>query len=400
MSKLVFQDLSFEEKENKIIVTFLKIFTAEIGKEDLSQLGDFKIKENSIEFQETSETKANRKFNQILAKAFQNLTNKITKKKTIYIHQNSNIPLIGNNAFGIIDRDTNILELRIITGCNLNCIYCSVDQDQRPVDFVVEKDYLINEIKRLITKKKVNNIECHIGTQGEPLFYAPLEDLIKDLSKIKEIKRIALDTNGTLLTEKKVDELISAGLTRFCFSINAVDKDLAKEIAGTEYNPKHILKILKHISKKKVELILTPVWIPTINDKEIPKLIELSKELKCNIGIQNFLNYQFGKNPVKQMPWEEFINKMKLLEKEHNVHLLFDFKKDFDIVQTSRLEKPFKKGNIIKARIVCPGRLKNSMIAAENNRNITIPSCKMPVNTAIKLRITRSKHNIFFGVII
>ena len=400
MSKLVFQDLSFEEKDSKIIVTFLKIFTAEINKSDMSQLGDFKIRENSIEFQETSEAKANRKFNFLLANAFQNLTNKITKKKTIYIHQNSGIPLIGNNAFGIIDRDTNILELRIITGCNLNCIYCSVDQDQRPVDFVVEKDYLINEIKKIVKRKNINSIECHIGTQGEPLFYAPLTDLIKDLSKIKQIKRIALDTNGTLLTEKKVDELVNSGLTRFCFSINAVNKDLSKKIAGTEYNIKHILTLLSHISKKKVELILTPVWIPGINDKEIPKLIQLSKQLNCKIGIQNFLNYDFGKNPVKQMPWEEFIEKMKSLEKEYNVHLLFDFKKDFDIIPTSHLEKPFKKGNIVKAMIVCPGRLKGSMIAAANNRNITIPNCKMPFNTTIKLRITRSKHNIFFGIVL
>ena len=135
------------------------------------------------------------------------LKNKITNKKTIYIHQNSGIPLIGNNAFGLIDRNTSIIEVRCITGCNLDCIHCSVDQDKRPVDFVVEKDYLVQEFKELVKHKGINEIEAHIGTQGEPLLYSPLADLITDLSVIPEVSVIALDTNGTLLTKKNPSTL-------------------------------------------------------------------------------------------------------------------------------------------------------------------------------------------------
>ena len=248
--------------------------------------------------------------------------------------------------------------------------------------------------------KKIDNIEAHIGTQGEPLLYAPLADLIEDLSAIPEVSTIALDTNGTLLTKTKVDELIDAGLTRFCFSINALDKELAEKIANTAYNLKHILEIIEYISKKDVELIITPVWVPGINDKEIPKVIELSKKLKCKIGIQNFLNYQFGKNPAEQMSWEEFIEKMKKFEKEFDVHLLFDFKKDFKIRETKKLPKPFKKGDIIKAKIVSSGRLKNEMLAVANNRTISIYDSDAKINSIVKLKITREKHNIFAAAVI
>ena len=325
------------------------------------------------------------------------MKNRLTKKPAVYVRQLSEIPLIGNNAFGLIDRNTSIIEVRVGTGCNLNCIYCSVNQDLRPTDFIVEKEYLVDKFKKLVAFKQINDIEAHIGTQGEPLLYSKLPELIKDISEIQEVSVIALDTNGTLLTKKLVDKLVDSGLTRFCFSINALDPKLAEKIAGCDYNSKKILEILNHIAKKDCQLILTPVWVPGINDKEIPKLIELSKKLKCDIGIQNFLNYRYGKNPAKQMLWPEFIEKMKKLEQEHDAHLLFDFKEDFNVRPTKSLPKPFRKGVKIKAKIVCSGRLKNEMIAVADNRTITIPNCYEQPNKTIKLRITREKHNIFYG---
>lgn len=400
MATLTFKNLSFEEKDNKIRINFLRLFYFDSEKDDLEKISRFKINNNSITFFDISEQKANRKFNFLLEKGFQDLKNKLTGKKTAYIHQNSGIPLIGNNAFGLIDRNTSIIEIRPATSCNLNCVYCSVNQDIRPIDFVVEEDYLVNEFKKLVDFKEINNIEAHIGMQGEPVLYEPLPELIKDLSSLPEVSTIALDTNGTLLTKTKVDELINAGLTRFCFSINALSQDLAEKIAGGPYDLKHILEILEYISKKNIQLILTPVWIPGINDKEIPKLIELSKKLKCSIGIQNFLNYRFGKNPVKQMSWDLFIKKMMALERKYNAHLLFDFKKDFNVRPTKPLPKPFRKEDKIKAKIVLPGRLKNEMIAVAGNRAITIPDCLQPINKIVKLKVTRSKHNIFYAQII
>ena len=246
----------------------------------------------------------------------------------------------------------------------------------------------------------MKDLEAHIGTQGEPLLYAPLADLIKGLASIPEVSTIALDTNGTLLTKSKVDELVDAGLTRFCFSINALDEESAKKIANKPYNIKHILEILEYISKKDVQLILTPVWVPGINDDEIPKLIELSKKLKADIGIQNFLNYKFGRNPAKQMSWEEFIEKMKILEKEHNAHLLLNFKEDFNIRESTPLPKPFRKNEIIKTKIALPGRLNREMLAIEKDRIISIQNCKLPIGAVAKIKIVRTKHNIFSAVLI
>lgn len=400
MAELSFKTLSFKQEGNKIRVSFLKIFYFYLDNNLLDKIGKFKAKGNSIIFQGISEKRAERRFNSLLAKGFRDLKNTISGKRTIYVHKNSGIPLIGSNSFGLIDRNTSIIDLRPITSCNLNCIFCSIDaglSSKNQVDFVVEREYLVEEFKKLVDFKECN-VEVHLGTQGEPLLYAEIVELIKDLSSIKKVKTISMDTNGTLLTEELVDKLAEAGLTRINLSLNAMDKNLARKLAGCDYNVEKIKKIASYAAKK-IELAIAPVLVPGFNDDEMKKLIEFAKKLKSNrrgyfIGIQNFLNYRFGRNPCKQLSWDKFYLMMKDLEKKTNTKLILG-PEDFNIQKTKKLPKPFKKGQIIKAEILCPGRLKNEMLVAASNRVISVPNCFK--KGIVKIRITRTKHNIFMG---
>ena len=44
--------------------------------------------------------------------------------KIIYVDKNSDIPLFGIDFIGIIDRGTNVIEIKPLTLCNLECKYC------------------------------------------------------------------------------------------------------------------------------------------------------------------------------------------------------------------------------------------------------------------------------------
>ncbi|MBD3248901.1 radical SAM protein [Candidatus Woesearchaeota archaeon] len=397
MAELEFDNLKFEKKEDSIRVNFLRLFYFDMPIEELKRefrkAGSIEAKDNNLYLENISQNKAERKFNTILSKNFSKLKNKLTGNKTIYIHQNSNIPLIGHIAFGIVDRNTSLIEIKPITSCNLDCIYCSVDQSKRPVDFVIEEEYLIKEFRKLVGYKGIDCIEAHIGTQGEPFLYDDMLKLIQDLKAIPQVKTISIDTNGTLLNKEKIDKLADAGLTRFNLSIDALSPELAEKMAGTGYDISNIKKIASYISRK-AELMITPLWVPGINDKEIPKLIEFARSLGCRIGIQNFLNYKFGKNPAKQMEWGDFYSKIKELEKKHGTRLILD-EKDFNIIKTKPLPKPFKRNQFIEAEIVLPGRLKDEKLAVKDNRIISVPNCRLPLHKKAKLKIKRTKHNIF-----
>ena len=216
----------------------------------------------------------------------------------------------------MIDRGTNIIEVKPITSCNISCIFCSVDEgpySRRKADFVVEKDYLVDEFRKIVEFKGSNNIDAHINAQGEPTLYADMVELVRDIMSVKGVKRSSIDTNGTLLTKQLIDELAGAGLTRINLSLNALDPEKAQKLAGYPYNLNKVLEIAKYIPTK-MDLIIAPVWVPGYNDDEMPKLAKFAQEIGAGkncppIGIQNLLNYRFGRNPVDSVSMEDSIKK-------------------------------------------------------------------------------------------
>lgn len=402
MAELAFKDLSFEEKDGKVRVNFLKIFSFDIERDMLNAIGKFKISPNKIEFPDINDKRAQRKFNILLSKGFAQLKNSINHKKTRYIHKNSGIPLIGTAYFGIIDRGTNLIEVRPITSCNLNCIFCSVDEgisSRKEADFVVEKDYLVQEFQKLVEFKQEDYIDAHINAQGEPLLYANIVELVADIAKIPQVKSISIDTNGTLLNKQIVDELAKAGLTRINLSLHALEPKIANKMAGTAYNLNKVMELAEYIPKK-MDLIIAPVWLPGYNDDELVKLARFANKIGAGkncppIGIQSFLNYQFGRNPVKAVDIDVFYKKLQDLEQKHGVKLICD-EADFKIKKSKEMPKPFKKGDIVKAELVCHGRLHNEMLSVAENRVISVPNCYKQEGF-VKLKIKRTKHNIFLG---
>jgi uncharacterized Fe-S cluster-containing radical SAM superfamily enzyme len=405
-STLEFEDIGFEDAGELIRVNFLKNYYFEVGKSELLDIAPFRIsgkKSSSIIF-ETNEKRARNKLNLVMLRGFASLKNRFTGRKTVYITRESGIPLLGNNSFGLVDRNTSLIEVKPVTGCNLSCVFCSVDEGPTgrwATDFIVEPGYLIEEFRKLAEYKcqgegenRCSELEAHIGTNGEPLLYPKIIELVEGISSIEGVKRISFDTNGTLLTKKLIDELKDAGLTKIHLSLNAMDRKVAEKLAGCPYNLEHVLEMARYASKR-LGLLIAPIWVPGINDDEMPKLIGFAKELGVRIAIQNFLSYKYGRNPAKQMDWERFGQKMGQLEKEHGVKLLFS-EADFSIVKTRQLEKPFRKGQVIRAEVVCDGRLKGEKIAVAGERNISVERCDR--KGSIKVRLTRDKHNIFFGV--
>ena len=127
MAELEFEDLAFEEKEGKVRIYFMNLFYTDMDKGLIEKISPYRIERKKIVFSKANEAKARRRFNQLLSVSFQSLKNKIVNKRSFYIHKYSGIPLMGTNYFGIIDRGTNLIEIKPITSCNLGCIFCSVD---------------------------------------------------------------------------------------------------------------------------------------------------------------------------------------------------------------------------------------------------------------------------------
>jgi uncharacterized protein len=398
MTKLSFETLKFYDKGEYIRVNFLRNYELRLNKVDLERIGPVSVDEkevNSINFEDVSESKAEKKFMFLLTNGFKDLINIYTNKKTTYIHRNSGIPLIGTRFIGIHDRGSTLLEIKPLTGCNANCVFCSVDEgkdSKKSYDFVVEKDYLVEETAKLLKFKGKEGIHIYINPHGEPLLYYDIVELIRDLKKIEFVDEITIITNGMLLTKELIDELAKAGLSTLNISISGYEIDKAKELMSTKaYDIDKIKEILKY-AKDKIKVIITPVWIDGLNDKEIEKLIQFAKEDGLEIQIQKFCYNKGGRNPSKGIEWDDFFEKLKVLEEKYKIKLIQD---TFKLDKTKEYSCPFKKDEVIKAEVISFGRYKTEKIAVAEGRCILVQDCFK--NGKIKLKISHIKDNIIIG---
>jgi uncharacterized Fe-S cluster-containing radical SAM superfamily enzyme len=325
------------------------------------------------------------------------------------ITRESRIPLIGSLYFGIIDRGTSLLQVRPSCGCNLNCPFCSVDagpeSTTRAASYEVEMEYLLDAVRE-IARFKGQGVECHIDSPGEPMMYPYLPELIAGLRQIDEVSVISLQTNGTLLTGERIAALETAGLDRINLSIHALDPKIAQRLAGiSSYDINTIIKAAQAVARSAIDLLIAPVYIPGINDEEIPKLIRFAQETGAGkrfppLGIQKFEHYRYGRSPkgIKAQSWWQFFNRsIKPWEKEFGIPLRLDPARDFGTVRRPFIPLVFSKGEKVTVEIRAPGWIHGEKLGVARNRVVSVFNCEKE-SGQVRVKIVATKHNIYVGM--
>ena len=314
----------------------------------------------------------------------------------VKINRESGIPLVGAIQFGIIDRGSNLLQIRPTTVCNLRCPFCSTKAGEHDVEFEVEVDYLLDWINE-IAEYKGKDLIAFVESVGEVLTYPKVLELIKGIKKIKEFKEIVLMTNGVLLTKEKIKKLKQGGVDKINLSIHSLDFRRAEELAGCKYNLLHIIDMAEEIVKQKIELVLTPVYILGF-EKDMEDLILLSKKLNCEIGIQKYEVHKTGRKlkRIKEMNYYKFYNKLREWEKKFNVKLVLG-SKYFGIEKSKKLPVMFKKGDKVDIEIKQKGWWKGQYLGVKGNRVITVIGENLRINSIIGAKIIENKHNLYIA---
>ena len=394
---LEFEDISFSQSESRIRVRLYRNFYFDMEGEALKRLGNPAVIDGSIEVENP------RRLDMLLDSGFNEMRNSISGNFAKFISRRSGIPLIGSGSFGIVDRNSSLIEVKPITGCNLNCIFCSVDEGpstRKIFDYVVDYSYIVEELAQLLEFKKCR-AQVYINAHGEPTLYSPLPKLVKGIAGLG-VDKIIMNTNGLFLHDKLLQELAEAGLSRINLSLNAVTPEMARKLSGTRFYNVELVKQAAFRIAEHMELLIAPVLLPGINDSEMPEIVRFAKSVsqqsKKNVmvGIQNFLNYERGRNPVKALGMQEFYARLRAIGKETGVNLMLDTG-DFGIEPTEKLPKPFRKGQIVEAAIVCNGRYPSERLAVAGNRNILVRGCMKKEGSIVRLKLLRDKHNIFLG---
>ena len=324
------------------------------------------------------------------------------------------VPLVGHIAFGIIDRGTNVLQVRPSTLCPHSCIFCSVDAGPRSrwraTEYLVDSRWLLRWISD-IASLKGGGVEVLLDGVGEPLSHPGILEIIRGASSLPSVRTVALETHGGFLSKKLLEELCKAGLSRINLSIDTLDPQKARRLAGIAwYDVRRIASLVEWAFENTcLDFVLTPVVIPGINEDDMVDLIEWAKSVgfgskigwPTGVLIQKYEAHRYGRRPagIKEWTWSRFYEWLRRLEERTGYKLIVSMR-ELGMRIAPRLPKPYRVGDIVITRILGPGWLKGELLAVDlrMERIITVIDAP-PVNPGkrLRVRIIRDKDNIYLA---
>jgi len=159
--------------------------------------------------------------------------------------------------------------------CNLDCITCFRHGWDQPMGRMSEETFE-NIIQGLNQLDPIPDV--YFGGIGEPLFHPKT---IEWVARVKELGvKVELITNGTILNEKKAEQLIDAGLDLLWVSIDGAtpesfaDVRMGAELPMVLENLKRLFKMRKggHFPKPEIGVAFVAM---KRNIQDLPKIIKM-----------------------------------------------------------------------------------------------------------------------------
>jgi len=214
--------------------------------------------------------------------------------------------------------------------CSLNCIYCECGATTHLTserNEYVPTHIVLDELDDFLSNKPHLDYITFSGS-GEPTLHSRLGDVVAHLKRFHGHYRIALLTNGTLFSQKKLlDEVKEIDL--IIPSLDAVSEDVFQKInrPAKELSSNDLINGLIDLRKSFTGNIWLEVFIvPGINDSEseILKFNEVIKQIKPDKVQLNTLDRPATESWVQASSLEEIKSIASKLE--GNVEIIARFK--------------------------------------------------------------------------
>jgi len=167
------------------------------------------------------------------------------------------------------------LRISITDRCNLRCQYCLPEELLGPGFAFSPREEVLTyeEINRVVDAFLPLGIRKVRITGGEPLLRRDVGDLVRLLRKTGPNLDLAITTNGLRLDEH-LDSLQEAGLDRLNVSLDAIDPQIARKIAGRPLDPEKIWAAVVRAQAMSFRLKLNTVIKKGVNECQVLPLAE------------------------------------------------------------------------------------------------------------------------------
>ncbi|TQS36625.1 hypothetical protein Golomagni_02918 [Golovinomyces magnicellulatus] len=213
------------------------------------------------------------------------------------------------------ERRHNYLRISLTERCNLRCLYCMPEEgvplSPPPTQLTSTEIYLLSYI---FVSQGVTKIRL---TGGEPTIREDILSLVNRLGSLRPhgLQELCLTTNGISL-HRKLDSLVSAGLTGINISLDTLDPlqfQIITRRNGLEAVQRSIARVIeiKNLGAS-IRLKINCVVIRGINDLEIISFVDLGRENDLEVRFIEYMPFDGNKwNRNRMFSFKEILDVIK-----------------------------------------------------------------------------------------
>ena len=180
--------------------------------------------------------------------------------------------------------------------CNASCKMCPHSNMTRSLLTMSDKVFhtILEELKNIDLKSTI----IFLHKEGEPLLDNKIVERINLIGTLTNCKEIAINTNASLLSEVKANELLKSKVNTIYISLDGFSKDSYEHLRkGLKYdvvfqNVKHLFELKRKLNSNK-RIILQMIKYSE-NQHEVDSYIEFWQQYDCEIFIKEMHSYLDG----------------------------------------------------------------------------------------------------------
>ncbi len=224
------------------------------------------------------------------------------------------------------------IDIELASICDLACPHCSREYIVTP-DKIMDFD-LYKKIIDEISEMSVPSIK--LNWRGEPLLHPNISKCI-DYAKRKGILEVIINTNATMLTKKKSEELIDSGLDYMIYSFDGGTKKTYEKMRPGRFKKNQYENIVKNIIdfnevrfKKKAKFPITKIQMIMTSDtrNEIDEFYKTFENIVDDVTVTQYNERGGGLNDLDENIKTKLIKYFKDKNLSPNTSYMVDIDKN------------------------------------------------------------------------
>jgi len=244
------------------------------------------------------------------------------------------------------------VQLNPTNRCNLKCKFCWLrDFDKSKLNYEELSTRKYKEIIKDCHRMKVHTIEITGG--GEPLMRNDILTLMKTIKRHNMFGRLI--TNGTLLTDEMIKNLIRIGWDEIVFSLDAPEKKVNDYLRGKSFD--HIVRAIQTLqigkinAKKEKPTVNIHMVLCNKNFHLLPKMFEFVYNLNCrNLLVEPIVLLASKTKAGKELLFTKKDKKdlLKYIQDATKIAYKHNFQTNVDKLELDLIESTAKMKRIIE----------------------------------------------------